>query len=106
MPTQTPTQRNAAARKAAATRKRNAAARRRSAQKAAETRAQAELTGLGAVQAQAERAVLIPVGAALVAGETVVDAVTDVTKPYTSRETASRELTKLQRQVTRDLKRF
>ena len=110
MATQTANQRNAAARKAAATRKRNASARSRSARKAAQTRAEAELTGLGAVQAQAERAVLIPVGAALVARDTVVDAVSATTKqvttPLTSRESAEKELTKLQRQVTRYLNRF
>ena len=45
---------------------------------------------------------LIPVGAALVARDSVVEA----TKPYTSRDTAERELTKLQRQVRTDLKKF
>ena len=65
MATQTATQRKATAQKAAATRRRNAARRSQSARKAAETRAQAELNTLQVVQAQAERAVLIPVGAAL-----------------------------------------
>ena len=45
---------------------------------------------------------LIPVGAALVARDNVVEAA----KPYTSRDTAERELTKLQRQVRTDLKKF
>ena len=45
---------------------------------------------------------LIPVGAALVARDAVVEA----TKPYTNRDTAERELTKLQRQVRTDLKKF
>ena len=45
---------------------------------------------------------LIPVGAALVARDTVVEAA----KPYPSRDTAERELTKLQRQVRTDLKKF
>ena len=76
--TQTATQRKATAQKAAATRRRNAAKRSQSARKAAETRAQAELNTLQVVQAQAERALLIPVGAALEAR----DAVIDVTKPY------------------------
>ena len=98
MPEQTPTQRKATARKAAATRKRNAAARSRSARKAAETRAQAELNTLQVVQAQAERAVLIPVGAALTARDEVVEAV----KPYTtSRASAEREVTKLLRRFER-----
>ena len=65
MATQTATQRKATAQKAAATRRRNAAKRSQSARKAAETRAQAELNTLQVVQDQAERAVLIPVGAAL-----------------------------------------
>src|SRR3954470_15592827 len=97
MATQTETQRKAAARQAAATRRRNAARRSRSAQRAAETRAQAELSTLKVVQAQAEPAVLIPVGAALSAR----DAVVDVARPYTAgRDSAERELTKLQRRVT------
>ena len=45
----------------------------RSARKAAETRAQAELNTLQVVQAQAERALLIPVGAALEARDAVID---------------------------------
>jgi hypothetical protein len=98
VPEQTPTQRKATARKAAATRRRNAAARSRSARKAAETRAQAELNTLQVVQAQAERAVLIPVGAALTARDEVIEAV----KPYTaSRESAEREVTKLLRRFER-----
>jgi hypothetical protein len=103
MATQTPTQRRATAQKAAATRRRNAASRSRSARKAAETRAQAELNTLQVVQAQAERAVLIPVGAALVARDAVIDAA----KPYTAgRESAERELDKLQKRVNTNLRRF
>src|SRR5512132_2922144 len=103
MATQTETQRKAAARKAAATRRRNAARRSQSARRAAETRAQAELSTLSVVQAQSERAVLIPVGAALTARDAVVDA----TRPYTaSRDSAERELTKLQRRVATNLRRF
>ena len=100
---QTQTQRNATARKAAATRKRNAAKRSQSAKRAAETRAQAELNKLQVVQAQAERAVLIPVGAYLTARDEVIEAV----KPYTtSRESAERELGKVQRRVTTNLRKF
>ena len=72
MATQTEQQRKATARKAAA-RRRNAAKRSRAATKAAQTRSQAEVSAISAVQAQAERAVLIPVGAALVASEVVID---------------------------------
>src|SRR5205807_2636448 len=46
-------------------------------------------------QTYAERALLIPVGAALVARDNVIDA----TKPYFTRDT-------VQRQVERDLRRF
>ena len=79
MATQTQThrtqaQRKATAQKAAATRRRKAAARSRSAKKAAETRAQAELNTLQAVQHQAERAALIPLGAALTARDAVLEA--------------------------------
>ena len=103
MATQTATQRKATAQKAAATRRRNAAKRSQSARKAAETRAQAELNTLQVVQAQAERAVLIPVGAALVARDAVVDAY----KPYVEgRESAEQELTGLQKRVGTSLRKF
>ena len=103
MATQTEQQRKATAQKAAATRRRNAAKRSQSARKAAETRAQAELSTAAAVQAQAERAVLIPVGAALVARDAVVDAA----KPYVEgRESAEKELTKLQKRVSTNLRKF
>ena len=108
MATQTPTQRKAAARKAAATRKRNATARRAkttqtSAQRTADNGLGTGVAGLEVVAAQAERAVLIPVGAALVARDSLVEAA----KPYfTNRESAERELTKLQRQVRTDLRKF
>jgi hypothetical protein len=103
MATQTPTQRKATAQKAAATRRRNAAKRSRSARTAAETRAQAELNTLQSVQAQAERAVLIPVGATLVARDSVIEAV----KPLVADgETRDRELSKLQKRVSTNLRRF
>jgi hypothetical protein len=102
MATQTPTQRKATAQKAAATRRRNAAKRSRSARKAAETRAQAELNTLQVVQHQAERAVLIPVGATLVARDSVIEAV----KPLADGETRERELGKLQKRVSTNLRRF
>src|SRR5919199_6397968 len=102
MATQTETQRKATARKAARTRRRNAAKRSQAARRAAETRAQAERNTLQVVQAQAERAVLIPVGAWLTARDTLVEAA----RPYTrGRESAERELNKLQRQVSTNLRR-
>ena len=103
MATQTQTQRKVTAQKAAATRRRNAAKRSRSAKKAAETRAQAELNTLQVVQLQAERAALVPVGAALTARDAVVEAV----KPYVAgRESAEKELEKVGKRVQVNLKRF
>ncbi|HEX6654114.1 MAG TPA: hypothetical protein VF072_15320, partial [Thermoleophilaceae bacterium] len=90
--TRTQAQRKASAQKAAATRRRKTAARSRSAKKAAETRAQAQLNTLQVVQAQAERGVLIPVGAALTARDAVLEAVS----PYLAgRESAEREFEKV-----------
>jgi hypothetical protein len=55
------------------------------------------------LQTQAERAVLIPVGAALTARDAVVDA----TKPYTAgRDSAEKELEKVGKRVAADLRRF
>ena len=103
MATQTQTQRKATAQKAAATRRRNAAKRSQSATKAAQTRAQAELNTLQVVQLQAERAALVPVGAALTARDAVVEAV----KPYVAgRESAEKELEKVGKRVQVNLKKF
>jgi hypothetical protein len=102
MATQTQTQRKATAQKAAATRRRNAARRSQSARRAAETRAKAEMNALQVVQAQAERAVLIPVGAALVARDSVIEAA----KPFADGETRERELSRLQKRVATNLRRF
>ena len=127
MATQTKTQRQAAAKKAAATRKRNAAksstgsakasARRTagSAQGTARTarttakqaatastkRAQAEATRLEAVARQAERAVLIPVGAALEAR----DRVTETARKYTTPELTRKELNRFERRGAATVKR-
>ena len=99
----TQAQRKATAQKAAATRRRKAAARSRSAKKAAETRAQAQLNTLQVVQQQAERAALIPVGAAL----TARDAVLETLSPYLAgRDSAEREIEKVGKRVSTSLKRF
>src|SRR4051794_2961516 len=104
MATQTQTQRRASAKKAAATRKRNTsrstASRTRSSARStasgatstATSRAKAEASGIQAFALQAERAVLIPVGAALTARDNVVENV----KPFTSRPTADRATSNLQ----------
>jgi hypothetical protein len=114
MATQTQTQRRASAKKAAATRKRNTsrstASRTRSSARStasgatntATSRAKAEATGIQAFALQAERAVLIPVGAALTARDNVVENV----KPFTSRTTAEREISKLQRRVATNLRKY
>ena len=122
MATQTEQQRKAAARKAAATRKRNqarasanstrAAARRTvdsaestaaAAQETAERGSVAAVNRIEAVAEQAQRAVLIPVGATLEARDVVVD----VVKPYIAgRDSAERELEKLQRRVSTNLRKY
>src|SRR4051794_25756400 len=95
----TTTNQSAAAKKAAATRRANARKRSAAAKQAAATRELNERTPLQTATEYAERAVLIPVGAALVARDTLVDNVTEVAKPYRNRETASKAL-------ERDIKRF
>src|SRR5712691_753828 len=117
MATQTPQQRRTAARKAAATRKRNstgskARSTQRTAREAERTAVQAERTvesgaayavdRTKAAASQAQRAVLIPVGAALVARDNVVEAV----QPFTQPTTAERELKKLQRRVSVNLRKY
>ena len=54
------------------------------------------------VRQTAERAVDVPVGAALLAGERVNDAL----EPWTSEETRGKELSGLRTQVTRELNKF
>jgi hypothetical protein len=86
-------------RKAAATRRSAAAKRRAAARRAAATRTANERTPVAQVQEYAERVVLVPVGAALTATDRVAETVTELTKAYSSRETA-------QKRLERDLKRF
>lgn len=90
---------SAAAKKAAATRRANARRRSTTAKKAAATRQLNERTPLQQAQEYAERALLIPVGAALVARDNLVDSVTEAAKPFRTRETA-------QRQLERNIKRY
>ena len=127
MAAQTKTQRQAAAKKAGATRKRNSAGRsggtakasarrtRSSAQdtrRAARTtakqaaratarRAEAETTRLGAVAHQAERAVLIPVGAALEARDRMTGAV----RTYSDTRLTRQELNRFERRGAKALGR-
>jgi hypothetical protein len=67
------------------------------------TKAAEPTTGpVEAVRQSAERAVDVPVGAALL----VRDRVSDVVEPWTSTETREKELKSLRTQVTRELNRF
>lgn len=129
MATQTPTQRQAAAKRAAATRKRNAAKRSASATKtsarrtrgaaagtarstarsagtttthAADTAAKAADaagTQIGAVAQSAQRVLLIPVGAIAVAG----DALRRTARLYSSAARRARQLDQLERRGARAL---
>jgi hypothetical protein len=127
MAAQTKTQRQAAAKKAAATRKRNSAGRRggtakasarrtrssaqdtgraarttaKQAASATARRAEAETTRLGAVAHQAERAVLIPVGAALEARDRMTGAV----RTYSDGELTRQELNRFERRGAKALGR-
>ncbi|MDQ3768500.1 MAG: hypothetical protein M3370_03345, partial [Actinomycetota bacterium] len=80
----------------------SAKATARSAARTVETGAQAGAFTLEYVGKQAERAMLVPVGATLIARDNVVEAV----RPYTKRTTAERELKKLQREVKVDVNKF
>jgi hypothetical protein len=104
------TKRSTTAKKAAATRSRNqaAAARQRStaAKKAAETRRELTKTPVDRVTEYAERAVLIPVGAALVARDNVISTVEGLRTSLSSRERAEQELAAQRKRIGTDLKRF
>jgi hypothetical protein len=93
------TGRSTAGKKAAATRRRNAARRSAAAKQAAATRALANRTPLEHAQEYAERAILIPVGAALTARDRVVETVGDIVDTYGTRATA-------QRKIETNLRRF
>jgi hypothetical protein len=104
------TKRSTAAKKGAATRSRQraAVARKRStaAKKAAETRRELEKTSVDRVQEYAERAVLIPVGAALIARDSVVSTVDELRTSFATREQAEKELAARRKRLESDLKRF
>jgi hypothetical protein len=100
------TNRSTAAKKAAATRARNQAteARKRStaAKKAAETRRELQRTPVERYLEFAGRAVTIPVGAALVARDNVVE----LASKYSSLDKVERELRARQRRIESDLRTF
>lgn len=100
--------RSAAGKKAAATRKTNATRRSTAAKKGVATRKRTQATAnarkavkaettevkttVDRVQDVAEKAVLVPVGAALVARDRVVEVAGDLLETYSDREKAEREL--------------
>jgi len=109
------TKRSTAAKRAATTRarKQGAAARQRTQRKvpsranAAEAAVQREVAGgLGRVQTYAEKAMLVQVGAALVARDNVVDAVEDLRGRYNTRAKLERELTRFERRGLTARNRF
>jgi hypothetical protein len=91
------TQRSTAAKKAAATRRRGAAKRSAAAKRAAATRAEAAKTPVDQIQETAEKAVLIPVGAALVARDRVIETVGEIVDTYRSRSALERQLKRFER---------
>jgi uncharacterized FlaG/YvyC family protein len=94
--TTTATKRSTTAKKAAATRSANQAAEARkrtaSAKKAAATRAEKAKKPVDRVQEYAERAVSVQIGAVLVAGDSVKEAVDGLKTTLTSREKAEKEI--------------
>ncbi|QEC46605.1 hypothetical protein FSW04_02760 [Baekduia soli] len=104
------TKRSTAAKKAAATRSANQAAEARkrttAAKMAAETRRELAKTPVDRVQEYAERAVLVPLGATLVARDAVVGAVDGLRTSLGSRAAAEKELQVRRRRLEAELKRF
>ena len=84
------------------TKSKNATATRSDASQVREGATKARHGAVGIVRQGAERAVDVPVGAAL----TVRDRVNDAVEPWTSTTTRERELKSLRTQVTRELNRF
>ena len=88
------------ARKTAATKRSTAA------KKAAETRRELAKTPVDRIAETAERSVLIPVGAALVARDRLVDVVDDLRGSFSTRDKAEKELQLRRRRLEAELKRF
>jgi hypothetical protein len=98
------TKRSTAGQKAARTRAANqaATARRRSAaaRKAAETRAELAKTPIDRVGEYAEKAILVPVGAALIARDTVVSTVEGLRADYSTSAKTQTQLRRFERRGT------
>lgn len=93
------TKRSTTAKKAAATRRRNAAA-----DQAAETRRELKVP-VARAGSIAEKAVLVPVGAALVARDTVMDTIGDLRATYSTRTKTKQELRRFERRGSTAAKR-
>ena len=104
--TTTQTGRSAGAKKAAATRSANARKRSAAAKKAAATRADNARTPVDYATEYAEKAVLIPLGASLVARDRVIETVSDLSDLYTDRAKAEKELRKFERRGRTARNRF
>src|SRR4051812_11909902 len=102
----TATKRSTAGKKAAQTRSANARKRSAAAKKAAQTRVDNARTPVDYVTEYAEKAVLVPLGASLVARDRVLDTVTELRDTYSNREKAERELKARQRRIETDLRKF
>jgi hypothetical protein len=104
------TKRSTAAKKAAQTRSANQAAEARqrttAAKQAAETRRELAKTPVDRVQEYAQKAVLVQLGAGLVARDAVVEAVDGLRSSLSSREKAEQELQLRRRRLEAELKRF
>jgi hypothetical protein len=108
------TKRSTTAKKAATTRKANAArSNARTTARKAQTGAQRTArrvdvpqTSAERVQAYAEKALLIPVGAALAARESVLATADELATKYGSRTAAEQQLKAFRKDVERDLKKY
>lgn len=97
------TKRSTAGKKAAATRKSNAtSAKAKSTARKAKPKVQ---TPVERVQDYAEKAVVIPVGAALIARDRVVSTVDDITARYGSVDAAQRQFEQLRKELSADVKK-
>ncbi|MDX6664173.1 MAG: hypothetical protein QOG68_379 [Solirubrobacteraceae bacterium] len=89
-----------AATKRSTTAKTTAASRSAAAKKAAETRAENAKTPVDRAVEYAEKAVLVPVGAVLIARDNVISTVGELRTSYSTPEKAQRELRRFERRGT------
>lgn len=106
MPTAATTTRKATATKRPTSAKNTAATRSAAAKKAAATRAELAKTPVDRAVEYAEKAVLVPVGAVLIARDNVASTVQELRANYSSPEKAQRELRRFERRGTTARNRF